>query len=111
MLQAVQLQPNSVRALYRLASAQYHLQRVRQCVDTCTSALVIRPGARQLHQLRHQAEDMLRATFLSTRHCEVSCATNQATLAAANKTMVCATAHTTAAGRCQCLCSGTVIVG
>ncbi len=85
MLQAVLLQPESVKALYRLASAQYHLQHMQLCVHTCTNALRIKPHAKQLLQLLRQAEENLRAGFLSERHREVSSAAQQAFSAAAEQ--------------------------
>jgi len=85
LLQAVLLQPESAKALYRLASAQYHLQHMQQCVHTCTVALRIKPNAKQLLQLLHQAEENLRAVFLSERHHEVSSAAQQAYSAAAEQ--------------------------
>ncbi|DBA79528.1 TPA: HSP70/90 co-chaperone, variant 2 [Trebouxia sp. C0004] len=83
--QAALLQPESVKALYRLASAQYHLQHIQQCVHTCITALRIKPNAKQLLQLLRQAEENLRAGFLSERHHEVSSAAQQALSAAAQQ--------------------------
>jgi hypothetical protein len=55
------------------------------CVHTCTNALRIKPHAKQLLQLLRQAEENLRAGFLSERHREVSSAAQQAFSAAAEQ--------------------------
>ena len=83
LLQAVQLQPDNLKALYRLGSAQYHLQHFQQCVETCKAALLIKPNARQLQTVLHQAEDILRLGFLTNRFPEVTKAISKMTVVAA----------------------------
>jgi hypothetical protein len=58
---------------------------MQQCVHTCTVALCIKPNAKQLLQLLRQAEENLRAGFLSDRYHEVSSAAQQAFSAAAEQ--------------------------
>ena len=58
---------------------------MQECVHTCTVALHIKPSAKQLLQLLRQAEENLRAGFLSERHHEVSTAAAQAFSAAAEQ--------------------------
>ena len=83
--QAIQLQPDSVKALYRLAQAQHSLKLYKQCIQSCSAALKIRPAAAQLHCLLQRATDALRLEFLTTRHPDVEQALGQAASTAAQQ--------------------------
>ncbi len=96
-LQAVKLQPDNVRALYRLASAQYSLQQLHQCVQTCTTALHVKLNAKQLQLLLCQAEESLRIGFLTNRHPEVICAVSMTAFTATQQVVM-------PCFSCQCMC-------
>ena len=85
LLQALQLQPENIRGLYRLAQAQFCLQLFADCVHSCSAALLFRPAAAQLQSLLQRAQHALRSDFLVARHREISEAQNQAESKAAQQ--------------------------
>lgn len=81
----MQLKPDNVKALYRLAQAQHSLKQYKQCIQSCSTALLFRPAAAQLHCLLQQATDALRLDFLATRHPDIEQALRQAAETAAQQ--------------------------
>lgn len=70
-MQAMQMQPDSLKVRYRLAQAYLNVGQYQQCYATCQAALEIKPGARQLRQVCQLAADMIRANFMVYRNYEL----------------------------------------